>query len=129
MKFSPRLEEWRIRRGEYASNTGDRFGAFLMPGPCARPLKILATDGQERDGMGWEHVSVSAHKRPPNWREMCFVKDLFWSDDECVVQFHPKASEYVNNLSTCLHLWRYTQQEFPQPPASLVGIKDLGTVA
>ena len=79
--------------------------------------------------IAWEHVSVSIKgNRPPNWREMCHVKDLFWAPDECVVQFHPAAADYVNNMNTCLHMWRCTAQEFPTPPPSLIGIKELGTI-
>ena len=26
--------------------------------------------------LGWETVSVSLPNRAPNWREMCFIKDL-----------------------------------------------------
>lgn len=72
------------------------------------------------EGMGWEHVSVSA-KRAPTWEEMCFFKSLFWDDDDIVVQFHPKKSEYVNDCKTALHLWRERDKEFPHPPKYLVG--------
>ena len=40
-------------------------------------------------GGGWEHVSVSYSKKTPTWDEMCRVKDIFWGEDECVVQYHP----------------------------------------
>jgi hypothetical protein len=60
---------------------------------------------------------------------MCAVKDLFWNDEDVVVQFHPAKSTYVNNHPGCLHLWRCTDgREFPTPPEILVGIKGLGTV-
>ena len=55
---------------------------------------------------GWEHVSVELQaRRLPNWEEMCEVKDIFWNDEEEVVQIHPKKSEYVN-MTEALHLWR-----------------------
>lgn len=63
----------------------------------------------------WEHVSVSAH-RTPTWAEMCGVKDLFWSKDETVIQFHPKASEYVNEHTNCLHLWKMDGHDHELPP-------------
>ena len=129
MLFSPKLEEYRLRSGDYASRTGDRFGCFLMPGPCGEALRLMAGDPSDPIAEGWEHVSVSTRRRIPNWREMCFVKDLFWEAEDCVVQFHPPASEYVNNYSFVLHLWRYQRQEFPMPPAELVGFKKLGTLA
>lgn len=43
-------------------------------------------------GGGWEHVSVSLNNRCPTWEEMCMVKDIFWGEDECVIQFHPPKS-------------------------------------
>jgi len=75
------------------------------------------------DGGGWEHVSVSFRGRCPSWEEMCIVKDIFWHEDECVVQYHPAKSEYVNNHPYCLHLWRPLQQDMPVPPSILVGVK------
>lgn len=65
---------------------------------------------------GWEHVSVSYRHKMPTWDEMCRVKDLFWHEEETVVQFHPKKSEYVNNYPFCLHLWRKLGQDFELPP-------------
>lgn len=57
---------------------------------------------------------------------MCFVKDLFWTPEECVVQFHPPESDYVNNHRFVLHMWRHKTAEFPRPPAIMVGVKDAG---
>jgi hypothetical protein len=55
---------------------------------------------------GWEHVSVELFvDRLPKWSEMCYVKNLFWNEDEEVVQLHPKKKHYVN-LTEALHLWR-----------------------
>jgi hypothetical protein len=53
---------------------------------------------------------------------MCFVKDLFWDDEDCVMQLHPKKSEYVNNSPFCLHLWRPINAIIPTPPHEMVGI-------
>ena len=55
---------------------------------------------------GWEHVSMEVRaRRLPTWEEMCFVKDIFWDEEELVIQMHPKKSQYVN-LTDALHLWR-----------------------
>ena len=55
---------------------------------------------------GWEHVSAELMaRRLPTWDEMCFIKDLFWDEEETVVQMHPKKSRYVNMVEA-LHLWR-----------------------
>ena len=61
--------------------------------------------------------------RTPTWGEMCFVKDLFWSEDEMVVQYHPPKSEHVNFHPHCLHMWRSLRMPIPLPPSMLVGPK------
>lgn len=119
-----RLEDGRVIRGPFRSSATDgAYGCFYVFGPCGEELKIIASEGDAPESHGWEHVSVSTQRRIPNWREMSFVKDLFWSDEECVVQFHPPKSEYVNQHPNCLHLWRNVSQPFPMPPSVLVGVK------
>lgn len=71
-------------------------------------------------GGGWDHVSVSYKNHTCTWKEMCELKDIFFRDDECVVQYHPPKSEYVNNHPYCLHLWRPQKQEIPLPPKEFV---------
>lgn len=127
MKFPDRYRRKDAPFG-YESNAGDTFGFFIIPPRetmTGRQLKCMAVDGDET---GWEHVSVSLPDYPkkcPSWDEMCCVKRLFWGDDETVIQFHPPASEYVNNHTGCLHLWRCVNQAMPIPPSILVGIKQL----
>jgi hypothetical protein len=83
-------------------------------------LLIIASDGD-----GWEHVSVHARRgqqtRTPTWKEMTFVKSLFWEDEDVVVQFHPRRSEYVNTHPNVLHLWRPVYGFIPTPPTWMVG--------
>jgi len=77
--------------------------------------------------MGWQHVSVSIEgsSQPPSWSIMSQVKDLFWEPEDCVVQFHPPHSRYVDNHPGCLHLWRCIDgREQPMPQDIMVGIKD-----
>lgn len=84
------------------------------------------------DGDGWDHVSVSVKVacggklleagRTPTWEEMCWVKDRFFRDDETVIQFHPCASEYVNDHPYVLHLWRSQTRSIELPPSGLVGL-------
>lgn len=69
---------------------------------------------------GWEHVSVSTASRVPHWDEMQFIKELFWLDDEVVMQLHPAKSRYINTHPFVLHLWRPTEQEIPTPPLDMV---------
>jgi hypothetical protein len=129
MNLSPDLERWRITSGPYASLPGEQYGAFRLPGPCGRSLLIIASAGDESLGVFWEHVSVSAVKYTPNWREMCFVKDLFWDAEETVIQLHVPRSRWISNHATCLHLWKPTKQEIPLPPDFTVGVKELGEIS
>ena len=54
---------------------------------------------------------------------MCYMKDIFWNDDEICMQLHPKKEEYVNNHKYCLHIWKPINQEIPTPPSVLIGIR------
>jgi hypothetical protein len=122
------LEQGRIRRGEYGTTEHDGLtGAFEIVGPTGRHLRILSS-GTGPDAEGWEHVSVSTERRIPNWIEMCFVKNLFWREDECAVQYHPAKSEYVNHHPNCLHIWKPINAVMPTPPSIFVGPKE-GEVA
>ena len=121
MQFSPSLEAWRYQRlPGYMSHPGAPYGAFKIPGPCARELVVMAADGSEPITQGWEHVSVSTSNRTPNWKEMCFIKKLFWRPEDCVVQFHPPETDYVNMHPFTLHLWCWTGGAFPMPPRIMV---------
>jgi hypothetical protein len=124
-----KLSEGRLRAGTMRSSDADGFnGVFIIMGPCGEKLTIIASDGTDPAARGWQHVSIST-RRLPNWTEMCFVKDLFWDEEECVVQFHPPKSEYVTNHPNVLHLWKHMSLPFPQPPSILVGIKEDGEYA
>lgn len=122
---SPILESGRRRYGACGSDY--RYGLngmFHIIGPCGATLRIIASGAEPmpiEDRMGWEHVSISLQKRVPNWKEMCFVKDLFWHPEETVIQFHPPRSQYVNYSAYCLHLWREVGIDAKLPPSIMVG--------
>jgi hypothetical protein len=112
----------RIQTGKMASDDSDRLaGAFRLIGPLSREL-VVVSSGVDMQ-YGWEHVSVSLKDRIPTWPEMCWVKDLFWGEEECVVQFHPPKSKYVNCHPYVLHLWKKVGQEWETPPELLIGPK------
>jgi hypothetical protein len=112
-------EKYRVHDGQMASDsTFGNNGAFVLKLATGQVVYAIASDQ-----FGWEHVSVSRRDRCPTWFEMCQVKDLFWDAEDCVVQYHPPESEYVNNHPYCLHLWRKIDQPFPLPPRIMVGLK------
>lgn len=74
----------------------------LLDLPTGVRCSVVAGNNED----GWEHVSVELYaRRLPTWEEMCYIKDLFWDDEEEVVQIHPKKSQYVD-MTEALHLWR-----------------------
>lgn len=130
MKFPEHYRQsgpWLMR---WDSKPGDPFGLFIMK-RHGEKIKMVASSGfepEEVDGSDeetlkvgqWEHVSVSLEHRCPTWEEMCIVKNLFWDEEETVIQIHPPRSQYVNYHPFCLHLWRY-RGIMPAPPAIAVG--------
>lgn len=114
------VERGRVTDGPMGSDASYGFnGAFFVPHHTTnQELTIVASAG-----MDWEHVSVSCRNRCPNWQEMCFVKNLFWDEEEVVMQLHPAKSNYVNMHPNCLHLWKPQKKEIPLPPSIMVGFK------
>ena len=121
--MSNRVEAWRVQDGPYKSYTGDDYGAFHIPGPNNRTLRVIASSGLIDPDIPCDLVSVSTTGRCPNWPEMCFIKDLFFDEEETVMQLHPPRSQWINNHEYCLHLWRPLDGSIPLPPAIAVGIK------
>jgi hypothetical protein len=111
----------RLTDGPMASDyTFGNNGAFLLSSPePGWSLVVIASDG-----MGWEHVSVRAHQgkrsRIPTWKEMAHAKDTFWTDEDLVMQLHPRKSDYINVHPHVLHLWRPIDQNIPTPPGVCV---------
>ena len=126
-QFHDLAEKCRIKIGFMESRHGDLFGAFKLKSPFSPSeyLQAIASNGSDW-GLcrlplpAWEHVSVSLPNRCPTWAEMCWVKDLFWLPDECVVQFHPPKSQNRSFHDYCLHMWRVIGVDFPMPPAITV---------
>lgn len=116
-------EKHRIIEGRLASNKSyGNNGAFMIPIMPKVMAFVIASDGS-----GWEHVSVhiidDGQDATPLWEEMCDIKDLFWDNEDTVIQFHPPLSEYVNNHKNTLHMWRPIGVKIPRPATELVRIK------
>ena len=118
-----RIEQYRVRDGALGTTRADgNNGAFLIPKPQGSGMcyQVIVNDTD-----GWEHVSVvmkdvDRYTYTPSWDEMCYVKNLFWRDDETVVQYHPAKSEYVNVHENCLHLWKPSMGEIIAPRKELL---------
>jgi len=109
----------RIRTGSFASDdTYGNCGAFQFKLDTVE-FRVIASSAN-----GWEHVSVhvieDGQQQTPTWDEMCFVKSLFWDEEDCVIQYHPAKKDYVNCHEHVLHLWRPIDQTMPTPPKIMV---------
>lgn len=103
---------------------GVKNGCYLIPYNNYNIFVIASSGG------GWDHVSVTLQglgnkkmNRTPNWDEMCYIKDMFFAENETVVQFHPPKDCYVNNHPGCLHLWRNQKNGHELPPTIMTGLK------
>jgi len=120
------LNKYRARSGKLGSdNSYGMAGVFTIPFTTTRKLIIISSGSGATD---WEHVSVRVLEKvgkrnkdkTPTWTEMCYVKGLFWEDNECVIQYHPAEEDYVNIHDYVLHLWRPLKEEIPTPPRIMV---------
>lgn len=108
-------EKYRITTGIMASDCSyGNNGAFKITLSNRSIAYAIASDGGD-----WEHVSVhivaDGKQRTPTWNEMCKIKDLFWNNEDTVIQFHPAKSNYINIHKHTLHLWRPIEQQIPAP--------------
>ena len=113
-----------------SNDTMGMYGCFTIPLKDQKHVAdcvVSAGDLPECkvEGIDWEHVSVKIiykdsknkwQKRVPRWEEMCEVKDLFWKEDEAVIQVHPAKKDYVNFNENVLHLWRPVDGNLRLPP-------------
>lgn len=124
------LDKYRSKHPAWGiSEPGTLFGYFRAKSPDGSQLEIISS-GERRHVFegpaGADCVSIRYGKVLPSWESMCFVKDLFWMPEECVVQFHPPESQYVN-VAQCLHLWKPPFDVVLPPPFTLApsGVKRL----
>lgn len=110
--------------GAYESRPGDSFGAFQIPYNGTTLLCLVQTGENSRAELGdeyaWDHISVSARKRCPNWFEMSHIKSIFFAEDETVMQLHVPESEHIDLHPYTLHLWRPLLVPIPRPPSGAV---------
>lgn len=111
-RYKDLLQDKRIKIDQMSEIGGN--GWVKMPNTSGSMVVVFSWH------MGWDHVSISYADRTPTWDEMCYVKDLFFDPEDCVIQYHPARSEYVNVHPYCLHLWKPRFCGVPIPPKQLV---------
>lgn len=112
------LDNSKVLSYQFESNDID--GEIIIGGSCAIKAPSGSLTVVYSNGMGWDHVSVSSKFKTPSWDDMCFAKDIFFNDEESVVQYHPPKSEYINIHDHVLHMWRNQNQEIDRPPLLMV---------
>lgn len=119
-------EECRIKYGVMKSESrygnNGTFVITLTNGDRNYIVKVIASDED-----GWEHVSVSHKTLIPKWSWMCLVKNLFWDENDTVMQLYPPEGERIDDPPYCLHLWRPIDSTIPIPPTYKVRYKDHNT--
>lgn len=126
LKIPESLEPYRIRHGKFGSDPGDNNGFFVVPSKpgLRRPMDLIICDGIHPEAEGWEHVSakirIGNSTYTPTWDEMAWIKSVLWDEEDCVVQFHPPKSLYINCHPNVLHLWRIINGIQPLPSKQLI---------
>ena len=122
---SSHINEYRNRdHPTYKSEDSLGMTGFYVIPISERDVAIIISSTGDDEAMPWEHVSVrigekhnrKLKERTPTWDEMCLIKEIFWENDECVMQLHPPMADWVNIHPHVLHLWRPTKLEIPRPP-------------
>jgi hypothetical protein len=121
-----KAEPFRIQPAGYESPYGADYGAFVFShqGENLRCIVSSGKSGLKEMGKkwAWDHISVSLINRCPTWEEMSFIKDIFFTGDETVMQLHVPTNEHINFHPHTLHLWRPLILKIPRPPSDAVGV-------
>lgn len=108
-------ERFRLTSGQHATTRADgnngRFVVILM---FRQSVLVEASDAS-----GWEHVAISRTDRVVSYGELRQIKDMFWSPEDCVLQFFPPQGAFIYDDRTQLHLWRPAGADLPVPGAHL----------
>ena len=88
---------------------------------------VIASNGQ-----GWEHVSVTIHKKNggsvkkcPSYQEMMMIKEKLFSEEDVVFQLHPREEDYISTHPYCLHLWKPNNCNMVVPPLNSINNDEL----
>jgi hypothetical protein len=123
------IEDFRnTTHPDYKSDKTYGMNGFFVIPISERDIAMVIASSGDLEAMPWEHVSVrigekhnkKLKERIATWEEMCLVREIFWGDDECVMQLHPPLKDYVNVHPFVLHLWKPLHVGIPQPPTIAV---------
>lgn len=82
-----------------------------------RAIASVATYGDEV----WYHVSFSRSSAMPSYRDVSWVRTVFFSPDLKAIQVFPKKKKHVNFHPFTLHLWANLQRD-PLPDFDVMGM-------
>lgn len=123
MKNLRELDEYRVKHPYWPQT--DTSGVFKVMVKQRAFVILASVDNIGEDGV-WEHISVTPknQKRCPTWDEMCAIKNMFFDPEEECVEFHPKASTYVNSNEYCLHIWRPANDNLRCPAENMATLRE-----
>jgi hypothetical protein len=107
-----RANRWRIRTGAVASTDEAGFNGYFLV-----PLDGTFWMVRLNDQNGWRHVAITnaQNKRLIPWHISYKIKQLFFSDEAWVVEFHPPPGNYIADR-WAHHLWEPLNETLPVPP-------------
>lgn len=119
-----RVRSLRVSGKQYGTDPDrdGRNGLFRIPRGLYT-YQVIASDDSEGVVGRWEHVSfvnLSEPDVPPDYEEMTWAKNLFWSEEETVVHYWVPASDHINQHPGCVHLWSWAGGTMPRPPQECV---------
>jgi hypothetical protein len=108
------INKYRINFRGHLGN--EKCGFFIIPYKNNCYKNIISSYNN------WEHLSTSIVdvNRTPTWDEMCYFKDFFFNEEECLIQYHPAKKDYVNTHPYVLHMWKPIDEEIKMPPKYMV---------
>ncbi len=118
MKDLKKLDRYRYdkKQPEFIKDNSRRslIGIFEIPLNKKETVSVIADNGISFPE--WEHLSVSTSKRFLTNEEIHFIKDIFFNDDEIVIQIYSKNNIVKSKKNYCIHLWKLKTEDIPLPP-------------
>lgn len=84
-------------------------------------ISIIQTNDWKRiqvSLLNWWHQQLKVF---PTWDEMCAIKDIFFNDDEAIIEIHPSDEYKIYEKDYTIDLWKPLNKELPLPNPDLVG--------
>lgn len=75
-----------------------------------RDEEIQHNENNALENLKFNHVSIVIN-HSPTYEELKAIKEVFFYDEDTVIQFFPSEREYVNIHEKCYHLWELVRSK------------------